>query len=304
MTPYEALMTAPRAEQAALWMEQCTRCEDVQRQVLADILARAQDTVVGRRYDFAALDSVEAYQERVPVVTYDDIREDIQAILDGESDVLFAGRPKLFLQSSGTTGEPKLLPESPLSAGVKYLTQTIRELYSGGTVAYTLRRNPRFLELAQRKGWEKGRDTGRKRIFADCHILPLVTASSPKAGQQKVKVDFASNQSARKSNTAPIIIYPMAITQINNKEAMMYLIMMFSLRYDDVVEVAGNHAGRLTAMVEYARDHAQEMIDDIRQGTISPRQMCIRDRLGYEGVDKKRIGQQIKGRLLLDAATR
>ena len=65
--------------------------------------------------------------------------------------------------------------------------------------------------------------------------------------------------------------YPLEIAQVIDKEAVMYLYMLFSLRFDDIVEIAGNHAGRLTAMIDYACEHSQELIGDLRRGTLSER---------------------------------
>ena len=68
----------------------------------------------GRRHDFAGLaratDVEAAYAGALPVATYDDFREPFERMANGATDVMFPGRPRLFVSTSGTTGDPKLFP--------------------------------------------------------------------------------------------------------------------------------------------------------------------------------------------------
>ena len=271
MTPYEELKGLPKGEVTEKWLEQCSRCREVQQQVLLDILKRAENTVIGQRYHFEQIKSIADFQRTVPVLAYDDFQADIDAMAAGKEDVLFAGKPKLFLQTSGTTGNPKLLPESFLGSEVRYMVQHVREHYAREATIAALKKNKHFAQLAAQKHWGDVEALSGRRIFQDMHVLPLVTAAPVKKSAGGSPIDFASNISARKNNTQPLMTYPLEIAQVADKEAVMYLFMLFSLRFDDIVEIAGNHAGRLTAMIDYAREHAEELIDDLRQGTLSQR---------------------------------
>ena len=271
MTPYEELKGLPKGEVTEKWLEQCGRCREVQQQVLLDILKRAENTVIGQLYHFEQIKSIADFQRTVPVLAYDDFQADIDAMAAGKEDVLFAGKPKLFLQTSGTTGNPKLLPESFLGSEVRYMVQHVREHYAREATIAALKKNKHFAQLAAQKHWGDVEALSGRRIFQDMHVLPLVTAAPVKKSAGGSPIDFASNISARKNNTQPLMTYPLEIAQVADKEAVMYLFMLFSLRFDDIVEIAGNHAGRLTAMIDYAREHAEELIDDLRQGTLSQR---------------------------------
>ncbi len=81
---------------------------------LLKMLNASKDTRIGRRFGFrdmlAAGDPVQAFRERVPLRGYADHAEDIQAIANGASDVLFPGVPSMFVATSGTSNDPKLLP--------------------------------------------------------------------------------------------------------------------------------------------------------------------------------------------------
>ncbi len=95
----------------------------VNEAVLKKQLASAADTDIGRRFDFAgilkAADPAEEYRRRVPLNGYPEHADDIKRIAAGERDVLFPGQPLMFVATSGTSADPKLLPmtrEQQLSA--------------------------------------------------------------------------------------------------------------------------------------------------------------------------------------------
>jgi hypothetical protein len=96
---------------------------EVNEAVLKKQLANAAETDIGRRFDFAGIlktaNPVEAYRRRVPLNGYAEHADDIERIAAGEKDVLFAGQPLMFVATSGTSNDPKLLPmtrEQQLSA--------------------------------------------------------------------------------------------------------------------------------------------------------------------------------------------
>lgn len=86
---------------------------------LRSILEFGKDSVYGRKYDFAYILEADTSEElyrrysRLPIITYEDITEYIDRSIHGESDVLFKGKPIMYMITSGTTSKPKLLPVSP-----------------------------------------------------------------------------------------------------------------------------------------------------------------------------------------------
>ena len=87
-----------------------------QARVLRRLLRRAADTEWGRRFAFGQLarqpDVVAAFQARVPLHTYEDVKGDIARIRQGEADILWPGTVKHFAVSSGTVSAGKILPLS------------------------------------------------------------------------------------------------------------------------------------------------------------------------------------------------
>ncbi len=87
-----------------------------QLNTLQYLLERARRTKFGTTYQFDKIldgeELVEAYQENVPVMDYDEIYENwLHRSIKGEKDNLWPGRVRHYALSSGTTGSPsKRLP--------------------------------------------------------------------------------------------------------------------------------------------------------------------------------------------------
>lgn len=85
--------------------------ERTQRRVLASLLHAAAGTAVGLRHGFRYLRSYEDYAARVPMVEYEDIRDQVMSMVAGARNVLWPGRTFNFAQSSGTSGgKSKFIP--------------------------------------------------------------------------------------------------------------------------------------------------------------------------------------------------
>lgn len=88
-----------------------TECPDaIQRQLLSAILFSQQDTQFGRRHAFALIRSYEDFVQAVPMLGFEDLRQDIEGQEQSGEPLLNAERPVHYVQTSGTTGKPKHLP--------------------------------------------------------------------------------------------------------------------------------------------------------------------------------------------------
>ena len=86
-------------------------------QTLRGILTYAKDTVYGKEHKFdyilEAKDDTELYkryEEMVHPNEYEDFRPYVDRHKNGESDILFPGKPVLYATTSGSTAEPKWIP--------------------------------------------------------------------------------------------------------------------------------------------------------------------------------------------------
>lgn len=85
----------------------------IQQSLLRNLLTSCAKTEIGRKYDFASIDSYAKFKERIPIHSYEDLRADIMRMVNGESDILWRGVVRNYAQSSGTSdGKSKYIPIS------------------------------------------------------------------------------------------------------------------------------------------------------------------------------------------------
>ena len=87
--------------------------EEVQEEVLLQLLEFAEDTEIGRKYEFESIASYQIFKERVPIVSYEEIEPIIERTRKGEQNLFWPTKVKLFAKSSGTTNaKSKFIPVS------------------------------------------------------------------------------------------------------------------------------------------------------------------------------------------------
>src|SRR5215467_12477832 len=84
--------------------------EATQRSILLGLLRRNQNCAYGKRYGFGTIRSMEEYQARVPIATYDDLAPWIERMKLGEKGVLTADPVLMFEKSSGSASAAKFIP--------------------------------------------------------------------------------------------------------------------------------------------------------------------------------------------------
>ena len=85
----------------------------IQMMQLRWLLKEASQTEYGKKYGFSGISDYEEYCKRVPLVKYEDIRQYVMRMVEGESDILWKGKVRNFAQSSGTSdGKSKYIPIS------------------------------------------------------------------------------------------------------------------------------------------------------------------------------------------------
>lgn len=133
-TPLARPLFAPRVKAAKSWLG---HTEDVQLRQLDFLLSKLRRTAYGERIDAARIKSYGDFSSIVPIVTYEDLHDDIMLMLKGAKDILWPGRCTRFAQSSGTSdGKSKYIPITPDSMKLNH--------YAGGrdVVAHYLDINP------------------------------------------------------------------------------------------------------------------------------------------------------------------
>ena len=86
---------------------------EVQNEVLQQLLDLAADTELGKQYEFGNVNNYKLFQERVPIVTYEDMEPIIERTRRGEQNIFWPTAIKWFAKSSGTTNaKSKFIPVS------------------------------------------------------------------------------------------------------------------------------------------------------------------------------------------------
>ncbi|MGZ5093003.1 MAG: GH3 auxin-responsive promoter family protein [Burkholderiales bacterium] len=99
---------------------------------LRSILDANAACAYGKRYGFASIEDYAEYRRRVPVVTYEDLRADIDRLAEGEQGLLTAEPVIAFEETGGSSGGAKLIPytRSGLDAFRRALLPWLDDLYS------------------------------------------------------------------------------------------------------------------------------------------------------------------------------
>ena len=91
----------------------------VQEEFLLKLLEDNKDTEYGKKYGFADIHSIEEYQHKVPVTTYDDYAGYIERMSEkGERNLITSYELALYNKSSGTVGAPKKIPMTKIGSEV------------------------------------------------------------------------------------------------------------------------------------------------------------------------------------------
>ena len=81
--------------------------------MLHQLLSFAEDTEIGRKYDFESIASYETFAERIPIVSYEEVEPMIERSRRGEQNIFWPTTIKWFAKSSGTTNaKSKFIPVS------------------------------------------------------------------------------------------------------------------------------------------------------------------------------------------------
>ena len=86
---------------------------EVQQEVLRKLVVYSIDTEIGKKFEFKTIRHYNDFKERVPIVAYEDIYEDIERNRKGEQNIFWRTSIKWFAKSSGTTNaKSKFIPIS------------------------------------------------------------------------------------------------------------------------------------------------------------------------------------------------
>jgi hypothetical protein len=234
--------------------------ERVQERLLLKLLRRNAGSRYGRRFGFSSIRSFREYQARVPIVGYDDLREEIAAIARGVPGVL-TEEPVLAMESTtGSTAATKLIP---------YTASLLREfraaLYPWMSDLYT--RHPEL-----------------RRGRAYWCITPVAAAEQRTPGGLPLGLqDDAAYFGAGSRFLRRLMLGSGALARIPDLETCRYVTLLHLLAAPDLRFVSVWHPSFLALLVEALQSHAERLLRDLERGALDGSQ---------------RLAQPLRGRVL------
>ena len=139
----------------------------IQERVRQTIVSQAEDTLFGKDHQFDKIKTYEDFKKHIPIRDYEEFREPyISALLNGEENILWPGKPLYFTKTSGTTSGVKYIPISKESmshhidaakmALLSYINETGKTSFVNGKMIF-LQGSP---ELDKKAGIDTGRLSG------------------------------------------------------------------------------------------------------------------------------------------------
>lgn len=152
-----------------------------QRKMFDYLIGHGQSTLFGSNHDFKSIKNHEDFKKRVPIRDYELLKPYIEKVLNGESDVLWKGKPKYFAKTSGTTSGTKYIPitkdsvsnhfNSARDASLNYVHETGNAAFLDGGLIF-LSGSPILTEKA-------GIKTGRLSGIVN-HEIPAIVRTNQK----------------------------------------------------------------------------------------------------------------------------
>lgn len=230
---------------AAARFERASQDPDgTQRELLFEMIRRNADTEYGREHGFGSIKTIEDWQREVPIIGYEDIREDMQRVTEGAKGVFTSETPVMFAQTSGTTGTPKYIPVTPTCQGQR--------------------------QSDVMRAWLHHAHSAHPGVF-DRSIVSLVSPAIEGHTPSGIPFGSTSGMMYRDQNFIVRRAYPVPypVFEIADYEAKYYAIMRAGLGRA-VSLIATANPSSVLKMCEKADQLAEDIIRDVRDGTLSP----------------------------------
>mgnify|MGYP000945070478 CR=1 FL=1 len=220
-------------------------------ETLRAILRRSMATGIGRRSGFDRLVRSPHlgadYARALPVAGYDHFRADFERIAEGARDLLFPGAPRLFVSTSGTTGDPKLFPVTARqqNAALKFIALLTPAARAACVPGLGFRQPTATLMVASRPG------------RATAAGIPVGNPSG--AGLRRVM-----------ALAPPFWVFPATVLTVQDHPTALYLHALFALRAPDLGCIEAIYCSHIVSWMGLIAHRAGELARDIADGTLAP----------------------------------
>ncbi|CAH2076246.1 unnamed protein product [Thlaspi arvense] len=246
--------TSEKDVKALKFIEEMTRNPDsVQEKVLGEILSRNSNTEYLKRFHLNGSSDRKTFKTKVPVVTYEDLKPDIQRISNGDRSPILSSHPiNEFLTSSGTSaGERKLMP-------------TIEEDLDRRQLLYSLLMPVMNLYVP-------GLDKGKGLYFLFVKSESKTSGGLP---ARPVLTSYYKSDHFRRRPYDPYNDYTSpneAILCSDSSQSMYAQMLCGLLMRHDVLRLGAVFASGLLRAISFLQNNWKELARDISTGTLSSR---------------------------------
>ena len=253
-----------------------TRAMETQNRILMKILHDNKDCELGKKYDFANIHSIQEFQDKVPLSTFEDYSPLIDRMLEhDEKNVITSKKIRRYCSSSGSVGKPKMQPK------------TFRDIWSMQCCGMAATPG-----CADRYFRTHGLDKlpGQRGPL----LMSLNGGRTPYGlrvnGAGQVPLDNLRPILKFFITTPDDILYPEDEENTN----IPYFQLIFALQDRKVTYLGSMVITLLSTMFEYLENNWQMICDDIEHGTIDPSIKCpdsLRKKYGHRKPNPKRAAE-------------
>lgn len=226
----------------AAWNALTGQPQEVQNRLLLQIIGRNCSTRFGRDHRFDTIRSLSDYRKQVEIGDYERLRPYVERAKNGEANALTSEPVLMFTQTSGSTGQPKLIP----------ITESARNNYQ------LLTRFWYYRAYVDHPGCLSGK------------LLGIVSPATE--GQTAGGIPYGAASGLIYESSPPwlqkLFVVPYEASQIKDSAAKYYIIMRLALEHE--ISFFGTpNPSTILKLAETADLFKVEIIKDIRDGTIA-----------------------------------
>ncbi|WP_026932890.1 GH3 auxin-responsive promoter family protein [Christiangramia echinicola] len=139
---------------------------ETQQKVFEELITKARNTRFGKDHGFSEISSHEDFIKKVPVRDYEELKEYVDMMVEGQEDILWPGKPLYYAKTSGTTSGAKYIPltkesmpthiNAARNAILCYIADTGKSKFVDGKMIF-LQGSP---EMDEKNGVKLGRLSG------------------------------------------------------------------------------------------------------------------------------------------------
>lgn len=219
-----------------------------QEDILLSIIKTNRLTEYGEKYRFSEIKNIQGYQDNVPVTDYDNYRDYIHRMMQGESNVLTSEQVTMFELSSGSTAPSKLIP----------YTKSLKKQFIAGINPWIKNLYHSYCELYKGKAYWS--------------ITPVNTKNSKTPGG--IPIGFEEDTEyfgfLERHILSTLFAVPGEVKHISDMDCFRYITLLFLLKEKWLTLISVWNPTFLILLLKPLENWKDGLLEDLKNGTIHP----------------------------------